>query len=333
VGRVEKFTAIRAIGEHLVDRDTVGASPRFEVTVRTQRNRELHRSGRLVDAADAARRIVAMIDFEAEPVRTGHVGFDDVVLATDVSAVAAPLLLVGDWDGCRHVSRWVVDTFPADDPAVAPARCSSLGKLAIIDVLIGARRAAATLATEAIALCGFLQVSPNEVGYAQAALLVADPPADRARLHQNLERITGRMDLPSNTCLSDLLRAWAYTQDGELASARTMLDRAERSRASLAQPGMLVSLERRVRTIVESGHDEPVLGSREIEVLAALGAGCTRREAAEQLHLSLNTVKTYARRAYRCLGVSTLSEAIEKCSALGVDLEGVRGADPVAASS
>jgi len=261
------------------------------------------------------------------------VSFDDLVLATDVSAVAAQLLVVGDWDGCRHLSTWIIDTFPADDPAVAPARCGSLGKLAIIEVLVGARRAAAQLATEAIALCGFLQVTPDHIAYAQLALLVADPPADRARLHQNLERITRRLDLRSHTCLSDLLRAWAYTQDGELPSARTMLDRAERSRASLAQPGMLGSLERRVRTIVESGHDEPVLGSREIEVLAALVAGCTRREAAEQLHLSLNTVKTYARRAYRCLGVSTLSEAIERCSALGVDLEGVRGADPVAASS
>ncbi len=46
------------------------------------------------------------------------------------------------------------------------------------------------LATEAIALCGFLQVTPADIGDAQVALLVADPTADRSRLHQDLERIS-----------------------------------------------------------------------------------------------------------------------------------------------
>ena len=39
------------------------------------------------------------------------------------------------------------------------------------------------------------------------------------------------------------------------------------------------------------------------------------------------------RRAYRCLGVGTLSEAIERCRALGIDLEGDREVDGAPDSS
>ena len=246
---------------------------------------------------------------------------------------AAELLLVGDWDGCTRLSRWFIDTFPAVDAVVGRARISSLGKLAIVEMLIGTRREAASFATEAIALCDFLEVAPADAGCAEVALLVADPAADRTRLHENLEQITQQVDMTSHPCLSDLLRAWAYTQDGDLASARAALDRAEHELALVIQPGMLRSLERRVRTIVESGLDEPVLGSRETEVLAALAAGRTRREVADQMYLSLSAIKTYARRAYRCRGVDSLAEAIEKCEALGIDLEGDEGADRVEANS
>ena len=173
--------------------------------------------------------------------------------------------MVGDWDGCTRLSRWIIDTFPADDPVVAPARISSLGKLAIVEMLIGTRREAASFATEAIALCDFLEVAPADAGCAEVALLVADPAADRTRLHENLEQITQQVDMTSHPCLSDLLRAWAYTQDGDLASARAALDRAEHELALLIQPGMLRSLERRVRTIVESGRAEPGRGSRETQ--------------------------------------------------------------------
>ena len=73
--------------------------------------------------------------------------------------------------------------------------------------------------------------------------------------------------------------------------------------------------------VVATGADEPVLTEREHDVLAALAAGRSRRLAAEQLHLSVNTVKTYAQQAYRALGVTTLTEAIERCDELGIPLD------------
>ena len=39
------------------------------------------------------------------------------------------------------------------------------------------------------------------------------------------------------------------------------------------------------------------------------------------MHLSVNTIKTYAQHAYRVLGVSTLAEAIERCQELSIPLD------------
>ena len=84
---------------------------------------------------------------------------------------------------------------------------------------------------------------------------------------------------------------------------------------------MLTSLERRVHAMVGAGSDEPPLGARDREVLSVLAASSSRRMAARELHLSLNTVKTYARRVYRALGVSTLADAVDRCEALGIELD------------
>ena len=54
--------------------------------------------------------------------------------------------------------------------------------------------------------------------------------------------------------------------------------------------------------------------------LAALAAGRSRRRVAEELFLSINTVKTYTRQAYRKLGVNTLAEAVARCESLGIAL-------------
>ena len=90
--------------------------------------------------------------------------------------------------------------------------------------------------------------------------------------------------------------------------------------ASMPQPGMLHALERRVAAMVEMSTDEPLLSARERDVLAELAAGASRREAAEQMYLSLNTVKTHVQQAYRALGVGTLHDAVERCRELGIPL-------------
>ena len=52
------------------------------------------------------------------------------------------------------------------------------------------------------------------------------------------------------------------------------------------------------------------LTARESEVLGLIGAGLTNKEIADRLYLSLNTVKTYVRGAYRKIAVEHRSQAV-----------------------
>jgi LuxR family maltose regulon positive regulatory protein len=65
-------------------------------------------------------------------------------------------------------------------------------------------------------------------------------------------------------------------------------------------------------TIVES------LSERELEVLQHIAEGCTDREIADRLYLSLYTVKVHARNIYGKLGVNKRMQAVAKARELGV---------------
>ena len=291
-----------------------------ELTTVVQRGTEYGRRGRLLAAVAQARRAVKMVDFGAQPVTNDAVRFQDVVLAINVASLAGQFMQVGHWDECVRLSRWVVESFPADDPSVAQARVRCLGQWAIAEVIQGSRVAAEELAQQAMAVCRFYDLNPLELGYAEIALLVAGPEDDRPALHATLERRVRQLNLPSHTCLAALMRAWSYVQTGDTAAARRQLAAAEQAFNLLPEPGVLTSLTQRVSSIVAAGTDEPLLRPRELQVLSCLATGRTRREVAEQLHLSTNTVKTYARLAYRALGVGTLDDAVARCALLGIHL-------------
>ena len=57
------------------------------------------------------------------------------------------------------------------------------------------------------------------------------------------------------------------------------------------------------------GHDAG-LSAREAEVLALITQGYSNREIAERSYLSINSVKTYVRAAYRKIGVTRRSQAV-----------------------
>lgn len=52
------------------------------------------------------------------------------------------------------------------------------------------------------------------------------------------------------------------------------------------------------------------LSAREAEVIALITQGLSNQEIAERIHLSINSVKTYIRTAYRTIGVTTRSQAL-----------------------
>lgn len=60
----------------------------------------------------------------------------------------------------------------------------------------------------------------------------------------------------------------------------------------------------------DQGVERYGLSTRELEVLGLVGDGLTNQEIAERTVLSINTVKTYVRTAYRKIGVERRSQAV-----------------------
>jgi LuxR family maltose regulon positive regulatory protein len=67
----------------------------------------------------------------------------------------------------------------------------------------------------------------------------------------------------------------------------------------------------------QSGLIEP-LSERELEVLQYLADGHTNREIADQLYISLNTVKVHTRNIYGKLSVNNRTQAVSRAGELGL---------------
>lgn len=77
----------------------------------------------------------------------------------------------------------------------------------------------------------------------------------------------------------------------------------------------LLSYEREPEVTLPAA-DETVLSNRELTVLRLIAQGCSNQEIAEQLFISLHTVKTHARRINTKLGVARRTQAVAKAKAL-----------------
>ncbi|WP_434648925.1 LuxR C-terminal-related transcriptional regulator [Pseudomonas sp. D1-2] len=64
--------------------------------------------------------------------------------------------------------------------------------------------------------------------------------------------------------------------------------------------------------------EETVLSHRELEVLELIAQGYSNQQIAEQLFISLHTVKTHSRRIHSKLGVQRRTQAVAKAKVLGV---------------
>jgi LuxR family maltose regulon positive regulatory protein len=60
------------------------------------------------------------------------------------------------------------------------------------------------------------------------------------------------------------------------------------------------------------------LDEQELQILRLMAAGCTNREIADELYLSVNTIKVYASRLYAKLGVHRRGEAVARTQELGL---------------
>ncbi|QCW51625.1 response regulator transcription factor [Nocardioides dongxiaopingii] len=70
------------------------------------------------------------------------------------------------------------------------------------------------------------------------------------------------------------------------------------------------SLVARTKRVLTTPDRLSGLSPREVQVLAAIAAGKSNGEIAQEIYLGLNTIKTYIRTAYRKIGVTTRPNAI-----------------------
>jgi LuxR family maltose regulon positive regulatory protein len=130
-----------------------------------------------------------------------------------------------------------------------------------------------------------------------------------------------------------LLLAALHHGYGDLPGARTLLRRAEELVERLVDPGVLPALleqtTRMLGTAASSRRGEmgASLTERELVVLRLLATRLSTREISQELHVSVNTVRTQVRSIHRKLGVSSRAQAVAHAGQLGL-LSGSTHQDP-----
>ena len=99
----------------------------------------------------------------------------------------------------------------------------------------------------------------------------------------------------------------------------TELERETKDERRMTEPPLSSSVLRPSSPVLSEaeGLVEP-LSERELDVLRLLAAGLSNREIAQQLYLSVNTVKTHIRSIYGKLGVHSRMQAVNRARELGL---------------
>jgi LuxR family maltose regulon positive regulatory protein len=107
---------------------------------------------------------------------------------------------------------------------------------------------------------------------------------------------------------------------GDRAEARELLEQARSAVEGSPDIGLLepalAAAEQGLRPASRTPEAGEELTDRELSVLRLLGGELSRREIADALFVSLDTVKTHIRGIYRKLGASTREEAVERAREL-----------------
>ncbi len=130
----------------------------------------------------------------------------------------------------------------------------------------------------------------------------------------HVSQLQGRQAL---SCELELIYAQACAAAGDTQAAGLARQHAEALRARLNLQWMWFVSEEAL-PIAEHEPGEALLSARELAVLRLIAQGCSNQEVAEQLFISLHTVKTHARRINGKLGVSRRTQAVAQAKARGL---------------
>jgi LuxR family transcriptional regulator, maltose regulon positive regulatory protein len=120
-----------------------------------------------------------------------------------------------------------------------------------------------------------------------------------------------------------LLLAAARHAQGDLLGARALRDRAHELIEQMADPGLLPALLQQTSRMLGSASRRRArapgsLTQRELAVLRLLPTRLSTTEIAQELHVSVNTVRSQVQSVYRKLEVSSRPEAVTQARQLGL---------------
>ncbi|WP_397449729.1 LuxR C-terminal-related transcriptional regulator [Pseudomonas sp. NA-150] len=154
-------------------------------------------------------------------------------------------------------------------------------------------------------------------------LHLADQPMQQLQALQQQAHQRGMHSLETELYLAMAEVAFLHAElplaKGYLAEGLTLIGRFNLQQPlrelRLRQPTLLRDLGVEAELIASA--DNP-LSLRELEVLQLIAQGSSNLQIAEQLFISLHTVKTHARRIHSKLGVERRTQAVAKAKALGL---------------
>ena len=145
-----------------------------------------------------------------------------------------------------------------------------------------------------------------------------DPAAGAEELEQALPAIRA-LGEPLSIAESLLTLAQARRAVGQRAEAVALQREAVAIIESLHDPGAsLVAMRRSWPAGGRGRRPSDQVSKRELEVLRAMAKGASKREAADQLFVSYNTVHSHVRSLYQKLDAHSLTEAITRARELGL---------------
>jgi LuxR family maltose regulon positive regulatory protein len=191
-----------------------------------------------------------------------------------------------------------------------------------VEIESGDPAAAEGFAREALALAeehGL--VSSPTYAYAKTILgLILVRRGDAAAGNEHLtEALPGIRALGEPLSIAEALLALGDARRalGRRAEGAAMLREAGAIIDTLHDPGVLREM-RRGQTKSRGRPPSDQVSRRELEVLVAMAAGASKRETADQLFVSYNTVHSHVRSIYQKLNAHSLPEAVARARRLGL---------------
>ena len=166
-------------------------------------------------------------------------------------------------------------------------------------------------------LCGIVHMA---LGWALARQGNLTQAQERLEWALELFRIDG---MAVHRAHALVLLAAVHHGHGDLPGARTLLRRAHDLVEQLADPGVLAALlEQRSRMLASAtrrrAKTQAPLTERELAVLRLLPTRLSTRQISQELHVSVNTIRSQIQAIYRKLEATTRTEAVTQARQLGL---------------